>query len=168
MERMNKTVRMAAILLASAGLVASDTALSVSFGAELSEAVPFLLDKARSASEAGEAYTCEVALRAACVGRHKYSSDTRRQIADALVENADHTAYNVREVVAWGLGVVGDEAHIPLLERIAAQDQYSKLATKVINGESVEVEVYPVREEAAKSIENIRRRLAGEQKAAAQ
>ena len=125
--------------------------------------MPFLLEKARTAPE----WSRSRALHSACRLAYKSSVETRRQIAEMLVQDADNEHSSVREVVAWGLGEVGDETHIPLLERMTAEDPYSSRQVGSKGGERIDRIVYPVREAAAKSIENIRRRLAKEQEAEA-
>jgi HEAT repeat protein len=126
--------------------------------------MPFLLEKARTTVE----WKHSRALHSACLLAYKSSPDTRRQIAEMLVQDADSEHSSVREVVAWGLGMVGDETHIALLERIATEDPYSSRQVGSRGEEKIDRIVYPIREAAAKSIENIRTRVAQEQEAAAE
>ena len=130
--------------------------------------VPYLLEQAHKALVAGEAVALAAALRAACAKALRYAPETRQQIANALVENAGYTsshfaASDVRREAVMGLGKIGDSSHIPLLEDMAAGDPYVQVGfPRNEDGEKTEKVVYPVRELAAKSIENIRRRLAEE------
>ena len=132
-------------------------------GATGNESVaPFLLEQARTASSS---WSRSRGLRAVCIRPDKHSPEIRQQIAEMLVQDANSDVAGFREVAAWGLGVIGDETHIPLLERMAAEDPYSSRQVGSRGGEKIDRIVYPVRETAAKSIENIRRRLAEEQEA---
>jgi HEAT repeat protein len=127
--------------------------------------MPFLLEKARTASE----FSRSRALHSACLMAYAACPpETRQQIAEMLVQDAGSEHSTVREVVAWGLGVVGDSSHIPLLERMAAEDPHSSRRIGSRGDEKIDEIVYPIREAAAKSIENIRQRLHREQEPAAQ
>ena len=122
--------------------------------------MPFLLEKARTVPE----WSRSRALHSACLMALKpCPPDTRRQIAEMLVQDANSEHSSVREVVAWGLGVVGDETDIALLERMAAEDPYSSRQVGSRGEEKIDRIVYPIREAAAKSIEKIRARIAKEQ-----
>jgi len=125
--------------------------------------MPFLLDKARTSPE----FNRSRALNSACLlARGSCTLETRRIIAEMLVQDAESTSSGVREVVAWGLGVVGNATHIPVLERMAQEDPYSAVIA-CSQGEKRWEEVrYPVREAAAKAIEQIQARMAKEQKPA--
>ncbi len=130
------------------------TALAATQNEEL--VMPFLLEKARTAVE----WKRSRALHSVCTLAYKSSPETRRQITEMLVQDADSEHHSVREVVAWGLGVVGDETHVRLLERMAAEDPYSSRQVGSRGEEKIDRIVYPIREAAAKSIENIRARIA--------
>jgi HEAT repeat protein len=84
--------------------------------------VPYLLEKARKAREAGNDKKLRYALRAACVESESYTPATRRLIADTLEQHLDHPSWEVRRTAAWGLGKTGYLSHIPLLRAAALQE----------------------------------------------
>jgi HEAT repeat protein len=124
----------------------------------------FLLEKARTAVE----WKRSRALRSLCTLTYKSPPQTRGRIAEMLVQDADSEHHSIREAVAWGLGMVGDESHIVLLESMAAEDPYSSRQVGSRGEEKIDRIVYPIRDAAAKSIENISNRIAKEQEVAAE
>jgi len=122
--------------------------------------VAFLLEKARAATSE---WSRNEALRAACTKARGAPPETRQRIADMLIKGANSEDVTVRQTTAWGLGVVGNATHIALLDRMAAEDPYSSVGSGIKGGQRYEKQIYPVREAAAKSIEQIRARFAKEQ-----
>ncbi len=123
--------------------------------AELGEtAVAPLLDKLANGNyreRHSSAFTFVLMLKLKdCV--YPLSEKSKIKIKEALIKSSSDVSGHVRFSVVMALGELNDISNIPLLEKIAKEDPYSR---KKADGSVV----YPVREEAQKLLEKLKKEL---------
>ena len=122
--------------------------------------IPYLLEEAAQAQEVNDGRRLSAALDATCLDVDAYGAETRRQLADALKQRADHEDLSVRYDVVRGLGKVGYVSDIRLLESVATSDPGQWVSPVDSEGNQVRTIIHPVRDLAVEAIEKINGRLA--------